>query len=581
MTTRKKYPIINAKNVGSREQASADIACNFQSNTPVVSSSNPLAEILLGSAGQINLCRQLLEDFTHQKHQGDARNSNVDFHATCEVECEGYQLNLKCHYQNVDDIYFIWFNIEKNQLFSEHNGWFKKVSVTDLAKYSAMLLTLLKQVAGCDSILFDYVSGLVVESSDLNNDNCSLPGLSIVNLKSGADIQHDYQQLLALATQVIKDKPCLLLQKIESRYLLVSWLKDSAKQLPEIAVAAIQQQLALIVSQTLLSIDISHVAKSEKSLNVVTSPEIYKETFTKAQSALLLMDQNGRLLEVNSAAAAVFQHSINQMVGSFFQSYVKLSDWQRGLKSFYQLLAGKRERLIARKRLVGPQGELIWCDLKLSTVMSKGIILVEINDISRILAQQEQLHSRNIQLAQDNQLLQVRSETDELTGLHNRRALVMRLAQDLERTIRNQHFVSVVMLDVDHFKSYNDQFGHLAGDQVLKIIGEILRGCVRTIDMAARYGGEEFTLVLPETDIEGAMSLAERCRASIEAFIWPMRDITVSLGVVSCQPKENEVVSSAKLLSVADKALYQAKHSGRNKIVQGSWDSPAQVNQAS
>ena len=119
------------------------------------------------------------------------------------------------------------------------------------------------------------------------------------------------------------------------------------------------------------------------------------------------------------------------------------------------------------------------------------------------------------------------------------------------------------MLDVDEFKSYNDRFGHPAGDEALRIIGAILKENLRGADVAARYGGEEFCVLLPETGIEEAGAIAERIRSNIEQTEFPKRRVTVSIGIAS---RTQETGSVQDLVSASDKALYHAKRQGRNNV---------------
>ncbi|MDQ3821376.1 MAG: diguanylate cyclase [Acidobacteriota bacterium] len=154
--------------------------------------------------------------------------------------------------------------------------------------------------------------------------------------------------------------------------------------------------------------------------------------------------------------------------------------------------------------------------------------------------------------------------TDHLTGLANRRRFERQLEREVERTLRyNRHFC-LLLLDIDHFKSVNDGFGHDAGDEVLRRLAKTLQAETRGIDLAARIGGEEFAVILPETDLEGAMDVAERLRAAISsAEIPPVGRVTASFGVAEfpvCAPTGRE------LLAATDAALYEAKNAGRNRI---------------
>jgi diguanylate cyclase (GGDEF)-like protein len=166
------------------------------------------------------------------------------------------------------------------------------------------------------------------------------------------------------------------------------------------------------------------------------------------------------------------------------------------------------------------------------------------------------------------QRLENLSLSDPLTGLANRRHFDRFLNGEWSRALRATAPVSLVMLDIDHFKAYNDELGHVAGDRCLCQCGQVLRAYARRpSDLAARYGGEEFALILGNTDQPGALREAEAIRADIEAMHLAFDDgarITASLGVASVVPRLGQV--ETELVDCADKALYRAKHAGRNRV---------------
>lgn len=173
------------------------------------------------------------------------------------------------------------------------------------------------------------------------------------------------------------------------------------------------------------------------------------------------------------------------------------------------------------------------------------------------------------QLARANERLNELATTDALTGLYNRRALYAQLEREFERAQRYRRPLSVVMLDVDHFKQVNDTYGHQIGDRVLQLIGDVLRASIRSADFGARFGGEEFMVLAPETGRETVGVMAERIRTTVAATSAKAGDgvpkVTVSLGVAT-----TELVAATthdELVRIADDALYQAKRGGRNRYV--------------
>lgn len=154
--------------------------------------------------------------------------------------------------------------------------------------------------------------------------------------------------------------------------------------------------------------------------------------------------------------------------------------------------------------------------------------------------------------------------TDPLTELANRRHLDDRLADEIERSERYGHKLAVILADLDHFKSFNDEYGHLKGDDVLKLFADVMINNVRAVDFVARFGGEEFVIVMPETTADGATRLAERIRQSMaqREIGGVSRKITASFGVTMKRPGDK----AKDLVSRADQALYQSKENGRNRV---------------
>jgi len=165
------------------------------------------------------------------------------------------------------------------------------------------------------------------------------------------------------------------------------------------------------------------------------------------------------------------------------------------------------------------------------------------------------------------QMLAQRAQIDGLTGCWNRAFFDTRWAEETSRARRHGHALSMAMLDVDHFKSINDTYGHPAGDAVLQGVAKILERECRTSDFACRYGGEEFVLVMPDTPPESAAHVCERIRAAMEAAVWPRhpeRVVTISIGVAGAGGPAS--VNAAEWLETSDRYLYRAKRTGRNRV---------------
>jgi len=207
---------------------------------------------------------------------------------------------------------------------------------------------------------------------------------------------------------------------------------------------------------------------------------------------------------------------------------------------------------------------------------------IGVNDyVTRPVAPDELLARVTTQLRRKHNLDQLRSSfeaslemavTDQLTGLYNRRYLASHLSAMFDRAYWTGRALSVLILDIDHFKGINDRFGHDVGDKVIQVFADRIGSAIRGIDLACRYGGEEFLIAMPDTDINFARIVAERLRQDIASEKIPLNngrdivDVTVSIGIASSEdgPEDD---TAQKLIKRADEALYKAKESGRNQVV--------------
>ncbi len=176
---------------------------------------------------------------------------------------------------------------------------------------------------------------------------------------------------------------------------------------------------------------------------------------------------------------------------------------------------------------------------------------------SALAIEKVQLHEEVLKIA----------ATDGLTGLYNHRTFQEKLKEELERARRFKHKVALVMIDIDHFKKFNDTYGHPKGDEMLQRVACVIKDNIRTIDFAARYGGEEFAIILPEVSEEGAMVVAERIRQKVQQHVFEINgekvSITISAGI-AIYP--DDATTREELIDKADKALYLSKRTGRNRV---------------
>ncbi|MDH5358460.1 MAG: sensor domain-containing diguanylate cyclase [Gammaproteobacteria bacterium] len=181
----------------------------------------------------------------------------------------------------------------------------------------------------------------------------------------------------------------------------------------------------------------------------------------------------------------------------------------------------------------------------------------------------QQINDLNQQLVLALKQLKEQSIHDSLTGILNRGAIMEFLEQNLQLTERHQQSVAVIMADLDHFKSINDTYGHLMGDEVLSVVAKEISSHLRAYDRVGRFGGEEFLIVLGDTDENRALEIAERIRTAVAALNFQCQEqqlsVSISMGITSSNSEGAD--SAKKVLSKADSALYQAKHDGRNRVL--------------
>jgi two-component system cell cycle response regulator len=191
--------------------------------------------------------------------------------------------------------------------------------------------------------------------------------------------------------------------------------------------------------------------------------------------------------------------------------------------------------------------------------------------LKRVLKERD-LTNERIRMMEKLQKLAV---TDGLTKLYNSRSFYSQLETEVDRFNRYKHPLALLLLDLDHFKEYNDSYGHLEGDKILVRFSQIIKSCLRANDTAYRYGGEEFTVILPETGVEEAGTVAQRIRAALEAERFsPLNGkavrLTISIGVTEYQFKEE----LSSFIQRADKAMYRSKQKGRNMVSMLYADAP-------
>lgn len=203
----------------------------------------------------------------------------------------------------------------------------------------------------------------------------------------------------------------------------------------------------------------------------------------------------------------------------------------------------------------------------LPSFLCLGLLLFSYRQILDLKKEMQRRKAAENVISENEQRFRALSITDSLTCLYNQRHFYQKLADEIDRASRYEKPLALLFMDIDNFKRYNDQYGHLEGDKVLVELSDTIRDCMRNIDLGFRYGGEEFSLILPETSPKGAIAVAERIRSKFAAKIFYPNEndaasVTVSIGVTYYLPGEMR----EQVVRRADRNMYMAKRNGKNRI---------------
>jgi diguanylate cyclase (GGDEF)-like protein/PAS domain S-box-containing protein len=313
-----------------------------------------------------------------------------------------------------------------------------------------------------------------------------------------------------------------------------------------------------------------------------------------------ILDQEGGILKANPKGIEMLGYPWDELQKMTLPDMVSLEDRSTISHAFVETEQGREIRLRAHfVRQGGEQipaefigtlkGEFLFVtlqDLRERTKIEEEWVKTKKELVEKV--QERDQYARELQVIKDaykeklkeiekkaKELEEMRDEltrlsyTDDLTGIYNHRFFIQQLTREVDRQKRYPTQLSLLMIDIDYFKDYNDTNGHLAGDKVLKAISMIIQNAVRQTDFVSRYGGEEFCAILINTGREGALAIAERVRKMVAEMpfpnenVQPNGDLTVSVGVATYSSTISTVTD---LIREADNALYRAKRSGRNRI---------------
>ncbi len=312
------------------------------------------------------------------------------------------------------------------------------------------------------------------------------------------------------------------------------------------------------------------------NVEIQESEEKYRSIMNASPDDITITDSNGQIIMISPAAKKMFgyEESFEDFIGLNIIDFIVPEDVERAKANMAQIYQSGHSKA---NEYLGVRKDHSTFHIEVNSALIKGSsgqpikIVFIIRDITERKVAEQRIQLLVEQLERERNTAHQNSITDSLTGLANRRYFDDMLAKELYRLKRNGSSLSLIMLDVDYFKKFNDSKGHLAGDECLRQIGNVLKSLVgRTTDIVARYGGEEFVVILPDTEAKGAVHLAEQMRKAVIDLVIPhpesdiSRYVTVSIGVTSVSA--NCVTSPDQVITLVDEALYQAKNGGRNQI---------------
>lgn len=310
---------------------------------------------------------------------------------------------------------------------------------------------------------------------------------------------------------------------------------------------------------------------------LMESEEKYRSVLNASPDDITITDLEGHIQMISPAAKKMFGYEpdFDSFIGMRLLDFIVSEDVERAQANIRLMYQGGSPR---PNEYRGVRQDQSIFDIEVNSGFVRNVngqptkMVFIVRDITERKLAEQKIQELVQQLEIERNTAQLNSITDSLTGLANRRYFDEALKTEFFRLKRSGSTLSLILLDVDHFKKFNDSYGHLAGDDCLRQIGKTLKSIVgRAPDIVARYGGEEFVVILPETEELGANALAKRIRKAVEALAIAhfasdtAEYVTVSLGVVTVYP--TRLASPEQVVALADEALYCAKNEGRNRVV--------------
>lgn len=300
------------------------------------------------------------------------------------------------------------------------------------------------------------------------------------------------------------------------------------------------------------------------------SNDLLEMVFENSTVGMALVSPEGRWLRVNDSLTQMLGYDREYLLSVTFQDITHPADLMSDLELLDALSCGKIQHYQLENRYLMHSGDYLWILLSVSLVRhDDGTVwyyIAQIQDIDERKKMELELSSQKEELDRLNHALEKMATEDSLTGIANRRKFMLWFESEMARTERHPQPFSLALADIDFFKTYNDSYGHQAGDIALKCIATVLSHTLRGQDKVARFGGEEFIILLPETDEKGCRVACEKLRQQIEGMTSLKRIVTISIGAVTYYSRKSEAVQFDYLLNLADSMLYEAKGAGRNQV---------------
>lgn len=298
------------------------------------------------------------------------------------------------------------------------------------------------------------------------------------------------------------------------------------------------------------------------------SEERYRFIAENSTDVITILTGDGIAEFISPSVRQIVGYYPEEIIGKNLFDFVHPDDLDEGARLLSMAKDNAFDSAIINHRYLNNANNYIWFETTAKTIRNDQGDLEKIVAISRDISKRREQEEK---LVKANELLQYLSTMDGLTGIPNRRHFEEDFQKEWQRCLRNQSPISVIMLDVDFFKKYNDEYGHLAGDDCLKTVARTLQMSLkRPGDFAARYGGEEFVVVLPETNERGALHVGNMlCKSILDLSIPHAKSdisefVTISAGCATSIPSDSDPET---LIQMADEALYKAKKTGRNRAV--------------